>query len=671
MLPAFCAVSSALATAAPPSFATQQVLSVGYGPASAAVADINADGKIDLIIANQSDNTVSVLLNTTAAGAAQASFAAQATFATQSLTTSIAIADINADGKPDLVVANYSGNSISILLNTTAPGASVPSFAVQQAFAAGLSPHSVVVADFNGDGKPDVATANLTSGTFSVFLNTTMPGAQLVGFTPQQAFAAGPDPYSIASADVNGDGKPDLIVANQGGNSVSVFLNTTAPHAVSATFAVAQSFAAGALPYSVAAADLNDDGKPDLVVANEFDNTTSVLINTTAPGSAVASFAPQQAFAVGTDPYFVAVADINGDGKRDVLVATPGDNAVSVLANATPSGAAVASFSTQQAFPAGLRPYAVAAADINGDGRSDLIVANYLDATVSVLLNTTLKVDLDQHGLTGSWYNPATSGQGFEIEVYPDVAAPGQGQFFAGWFTYDATAVGSRRWYGLTGNVSKASPTAALQIFDVEGGNLDAPPSVGATGALGQATIQFSDCNSGSLVYRFTDGSNRSGTIPLSRLTPNVTCSPTGDNGSAASDYLLSGNWYNPDTSGQGFIFDFSPSINNVFAAWYTFAHTGQRIGGPLSQAWFTLQSAQFVPGMTSLDNIAIVETIGGLFDNPAAVTPQQVGTANIAFQSCAAMTLAYTFTGGENKGLSGTINLRRVGPAPLGCSLN
>ncbi len=74
---------------------------------------------------------------------------------------------------------------------------------------------------------------------------------------------------------------------------------------------------------------------------------------------------------------------------------------------------------------------------------------------------------------------------------------------------------------------------------------------------------------------------------------------------------------------------------------------------------------------MTSLDDIAIVETVGGLFDNPAPVTPLQVGTANISFQSCTAMTLSYNFSGGENKGLSGTINLRRVGPTPAGCSLN
>lgn len=278
--------------------------------------------------------------------------------------------------------------------------------------------------------------------------------------------------------------------------------------------------------------------------------------------------------------------------------------------------------------------------------------------------------DANQYGLTGSWYNHATSGQGFEIQVYPDLNAPGQGVLFGGWFTYDVTAAGGRRWYGLQGNVSSVSPSAVLQIFDEEGGNLNAPPSVGVTGALGVAELNFSDCATASLTYNFTDGSGRSGTIPLSRLTPNVTCSAQGDNGAAASDYLLSGNWYNPNTSGQGLIFDFSPSINNVFAAWYTFAPNGQQTGGSGSQRWFTLQSNQFVAGMTSLDNITIIETSNGIFDSPTPTTSTQVGTVKIAFQSCNALTLSYQFSAGENQGITGTINLQRVGPTPTGCSL-
>jgi hypothetical protein len=278
-------------------------------------------------------------------------------------------------------------------------------------------------------------------------------------------------------------------------------------------------------------------------------------------------------------------------------------------------------------------------------------------------------VNPNQHGLTGSWFNPATSGQGFEIEVFPDLNGMGQGFLFAGWFTFDAID-GGRRWYGLSGNVSATSATTTLQIYADDGGNFDAPPSVGTNDVLGHATIAFSDCTSGSLIYEFTDGSNRSGTIPLTRLSPNVTCSPSGDNGAEPGNYLLSGSWYNPETSGQGLLFDISPSIGNLFAAWYTFIPNGQTIGGPASQNWFTLQAGQFVNGSTSLANIPIIETSGGIFDNPAGVTKAQVGTANIVFQSCNAMSMTYQFTGGENTGLVGTIPLKRIVPTQTGCGL-
>jgi hypothetical protein len=346
-----------------------------------------------------------------------------------------------------------------------------------------------------------------------------------------------------------------------------------------------------------------------------------------------------------------------------------------VLTNSTAKGAFPVSFAPYQVvddfFTNRVSDQRAFVGDFNGDGALDLVEAYANKLTSFVNLTQSNQVNLDQHGITGSWYNPATSGQGFEIEVYPDAVGAGQGILFAGWFTYDITAAGGRRWYALQGEVDNADPVALLSIFAEVGGNLNAPPIVSAGPVLGQATIDFSDCTHGVFTYRFTDGSERSGTIPLTRLTPSVSCSPAGDNGAAASDYLLSGNWYDPATSGQGLMFDFSPTINNLFAAWYTFRPNGQQIGGGASQDWYTLQSNQFRPGLTSLTGIPIVQTAGGVFDDPAPVTPpKQVGTANIAFQSCDAMTLTYDFTSGDDAGQHGTLNLTRAGPTPQGCTL-
>ncbi|MFC5490815.1 beta strand repeat-containing protein [Dokdonella soli] len=375
--------------AATSSFAAQQTFATGSNPYSVTAADVNGDGKPDLIVANLNDNTVSVLLNTTAPGAATPTFATQQTFATGSIPVAVTAADVNGDGKPDLIVANRNANTVSVLLNTTAPGAATPSFAPQQTFATGWNPRSVIPADVNGDGKPDLIVANQSDNTVSVLLNMTAPGAATPSFAPRQTFGTGTGPDSVTAADVNGNGKPDLIVANRGDNTVSVLLNTTAPGAITPSFAAQQTFATGTTPYSVTAVDVNGDGKPDLIVANGS-NTVSVLLNTAAPGAATPSFAAQQTFATGSLPFSVTIADVNGDGTPDLIVANYFlDNTVSVLLNTTALGAATPSFATQQAFGAGSSPYSVTAADLNGDGQPDLIVANANDNTVSVLLNTT------------------------------------------------------------------------------------------------------------------------------------------------------------------------------------------------------------------------------------------------------------------------------------------
>ncbi len=386
-------VSVLLNTTAPgattPSFAAQQTFATGDEPFSVTAADINGDGKPDLIVPNIDDDTVSVLLNTTAPGAATPSFAAQQTFATGVFPSEVKAADVNNDGKPDLVVVNEAGETVSVLLNATAPGATTPSFAPQQTFATGNSPQAVTTADVNGDGRPDLIVANFDDSTASVLLNTTTVEAATASFAAEQTFATGRAPFSVTSADINGDGKPDLIVANEVSDDVSVLLNTTAPGAATPSFATQQTFATGGSPYSVTTADINGDGKPDLIVTNYGDATVSVLLNTTAPGAATPSFAAQQTFSTGNGPFPVTAVDVNGDGKPDLIVANVADDTVSVLLNTTAPGATIPSFAPQQTFPTGSVPFAMTAVDVNGDGLPDLIVANYGDATVSVLLNTT------------------------------------------------------------------------------------------------------------------------------------------------------------------------------------------------------------------------------------------------------------------------------------------
>src|SRR5205807_1568483 len=140
-------------------------------------------------------------------------------FATASAPLSVAAGDLNGDGRPDLAVANYGANTVSVLLNTTAPGAATPSFAPRLDFPTGTNPFSVAIGDLNGDGRPDLAAANCGANTVSVLRNTTAPGAATPSFAARQDFATGTEPRSVAVGDLNGDGRPDLVVANLGTQS--------------------------------------------------------------------------------------------------------------------------------------------------------------------------------------------------------------------------------------------------------------------------------------------------------------------------------------------------------------------------------------------------------------------------------------------------------------------
>ncbi len=275
--------------------------------------------------------------------------------------------------------------------------------------------------------------------------------------------------------------------------------------------------------------------------------------------------------------------------------------------------------------------------------------------------------DLNQHGLTGSWYEPATSGQGIEVEVYPDLS-PGTGSTFVSWFTYDAVSGGAdhQRWYTAQGAVATGQPNATLTIYQNTGGNFNTPPVTSAQ-PVGTATLSFDTCSSGQLSYTFTDGTGRMGEIPLTRITQNVTCSITATYPTNA-DFALSGNWYEPATSGQGFTVEVNPNSGAFFAAWYTYMPNGITAGAA-GQRWYTAQGP-FTSGMRSIP-VTIYETTGGMFDQPTP--PGQntvpVGTGTMAFQSCSAATFTYNFSGGTSIGLSGTINLSRVGPTPPGCT--
>lgn len=368
-------------------FAAGAVLGLVGAATSVAAADFNLDGHVDLSATGASG--WAMMFNQTAASATVAGFTPATNVPANSWAASVNVADFNGDGRLDLLGANLASSSVCVVLNGTEPGASQPSFGAPQAFTSGPGPRASAVADFNNDGKPDVVTANEGDDTASVLLNTTPTGSDTLSFAPRADFATGQFPFSVATADFNGDGKPDFAVLGSHDNTVSVYLNTTAPGAAVPTFAPLVSVTTAFGPSSVRTADVDGDGRPDLVVASFSERGFDVILNTTLPGSLTASFAPRQAFSLGLGSSDANVVDVNGDGLPDVVVAHQFDNAVSVLINTGAIGSSTLSFAPAQTFPAGNGPVAVAFGDFDGDGRQDLVVTNQNDNTASVLFNTT------------------------------------------------------------------------------------------------------------------------------------------------------------------------------------------------------------------------------------------------------------------------------------------
>jgi hypothetical protein len=285
---------------------------VGSGYSGVVVSDFNKDGHSDLATAS-----VSVLLNQGTGSSFEDN-----NFSTGAMSIGVAVGDFNGDGYPDLATANSSDNSVTVLLNN---GTGTGSFGFPTNYnISGTDPYSVAVGDFDGDGDLDLATANYDSNNVSVLLNQGA-GSFFSGNSFFNTYQVGSNPASVTVGDFNGDGKPDLATANSIDNTVSVLQGTGG-----GGFFPAATYAAGSGARGVAVGDFNSDGKADLATANYFDNNVSVLLNT-----GTGSFAAPAPYAASNSPFDVAVGDFNGDGRADLAAANFSGGSVSVLLNTT------------------------------------------------------------------------------------------------------------------------------------------------------------------------------------------------------------------------------------------------------------------------------------------------------------------------------------------------
>lgn len=292
----------------------------GY-PFSLATADFDGDGRMDLVTTDSWLPGVAVFRNLSTAGAV--SFAPRREFLSEASSYGVATGDVDGDGRMDLAVSNYSAASVSVLLNTTVGDSITFTDRINQGTAA--NPFGVLLRDLDADGRPELIIAVSSSNVVSVFRNLSTPGKQAFG--PKQDFAVGSGARGLEAGDIDGDGRPDVIVTNQSGGSISVLRNTGETGSIS--FAPHITFTTGAAPVGVSLADFDGDGRLDVSVA--CGSGASVLRNISSPGSVSLEF--HKVVATGLDPWSVAAGDLNGDQKPDIAVSHYNGQLVSVVRN--------------------------------------------------------------------------------------------------------------------------------------------------------------------------------------------------------------------------------------------------------------------------------------------------------------------------------------------------
>ncbi len=340
-------------------------------------------------------------------------FGSKFNFSTGIEPTSVKIGDLDGDGKPDLITTNSLSNSISVLRNTHNSLNQV-SFNSKADFLVQNYPNDVSLADFDGDGKLDLAVANFSEGTVTTFKNASTPGNFV--FTNMLSFSTNRKPNSISVGDLNGDGKTDIVVCNGNDKTVSVLLNITNTNSItpeiitidktkdktegkteeSRTIALTLGniyfsnkidFTIGNDPGSVIVEDMNGDGKPEIIVANFVSSSFSILTNTTTNGNL--SFNSRIDFPTSSSPLSMKIGDINLDGKPDITFSLM-DGTMSIFRNTSSNNSI--NFNPSVNFQIGSVlsfSSSITMGDINGDRKPDLAISNKGTDKVSILINNS------------------------------------------------------------------------------------------------------------------------------------------------------------------------------------------------------------------------------------------------------------------------------------------
>lgn len=378
----------------------------GALPWMLASGDLNGDSKPDIVAANalgSGDTGISLYLNNTAQGG-RANFSEQIGLNGELFPEAVAIADMDKDGRNDIVVASVSTNIIAgrvfILKNTTPQGQATPTFKMSGSFELGTVPQAVAVGDLDNDGRMDVVTSNTATLGYravSIGLNNFTPGAEKIEFETSH-LDGGIFNEGVALGDINKDGKLDITTANVISSDIRTWMSSKTSKRIS--FHSSESHFPGLAPGGLAVADMNRDAVPDIVCGCALDlfgiNGLPVMVNSTEKDSAKTAFKTYSANsgALGTEG--VVARDLDGDGDNDLAAGNfwaEKTKTISVVRNLTASPGAEVKMSDPQDLGQGWATQAVIADDFNADGAVDLAATSaFGDAGLSVYVNRTPQI---------------------------------------------------------------------------------------------------------------------------------------------------------------------------------------------------------------------------------------------------------------------------------------
>lgn len=363
----------------PTSFKLAPAINAGSETNGVTINDLDGDGKPDLIFSGT--NLISLLKNTTTSDSI--SFVTEQANYSQGTSKNIIAEDLDGDGKPDLISTNASIQQIDLFQNTSTSSAltMTPVTALGYGFFGGYT--AAGIGDIDGDGKPDIAVGNPSSNVLSIFRNNSMPG--IISFNLNQDFALSWVPSALSVADIDQDGKPDVILGYTNTNNLSIFKNVSSPDSIA--FSAMQNFTVDAPVTQISATDLDNDGKADIVVINHSSNsatsTVSIFKNLSIPGNF--SLSTPTIYTIADSISSLQITDLDGDGKPDISFLRPDSSFISILKNTSTNGAI--SFANRIDYSTGANPFASFLDDLDGDGKPELTTTSSGTSTITILQN--------------------------------------------------------------------------------------------------------------------------------------------------------------------------------------------------------------------------------------------------------------------------------------------